>query len=112
MKCPKKYVWEIEDGIRQKVAKSMYEECWIELEKDYMNIMNIQKIYKKDINKNWYFYASNTETIQGYIYIHYNLDNNQYVFRLTPKIKWGFKYKYWWDEFEKINNHITKWLLD
>ena len=53
--CPREIVKSRNsDGVMQKKKVFIYEKCWVDFYPEYMEIMGIQKIQKKDIIKFWF----------------------------------------------------------
>ena len=51
--CPYKTMNELEDGKYESKKIPLYPQCWVTFHKDYMEIMNRQKIYRKDVIEYW-----------------------------------------------------------
>ena len=83
--CPRKIVSTIENGRRETESVPIYPECWVEVHKDYLNVMDRQIIKKSDITRFW---------VDGGV----DVDNGKCCYE-----KWNFSYK---DSNKKLKNFI------
>ena len=70
-KCPTKR--EKGKHNKQYVVK-LYEECWFQLKNDHINIMDRQKIYKKDIVSYWDMFETSKFPFIASHFINYKVD--------------------------------------
>jgi len=51
--CPRKIVSTVENGRRETESVPIYPECWVEVHKDYLNVMDRQIIKRSDVVRFW-----------------------------------------------------------
>ena len=98
--CPKQLVKSNESNA-EKRRVPMYKECWVEFHKDYLEIMNRQRIYRKDIIRYW---AQRTFYGHSFVYKDENDKTNLLVFYNRPKSGWDNNFVKWKDH--KYLNHM------
>ena len=73
--CPRKIVSTVENGRRETESVPIYPECWVEIHKDHLNVMNRQTIKRSDITRFW---------VDGGV----DVDNGKCCYQ-----KWNFSYR-------------------
>ena len=111
--CPKEVTKERVDGVMKRVEKKLYEDCWIELNKDHINVMNKQKIERDDVVKfyEYYFftYYGSVSHRRKFNFI-YKTKENDFA-RLELEVSSGRKYG-GQPRFERERNLIQLWMLN
>ena len=102
--CPKeKYK---ENGQTRK--KPMYKECWFELNEEYINFMDMQKIKREDIFAYWHFKSPhfNNTIVEHFIYYKFKGEIKKIVIQAKPK---NFTPPFE-SQHKKIQEAITVWI--
>ena len=86
--CPRGISNELVNGKLEKKKKSLYKSCWVTFHNDYMEIMDKQKIYRKDVLR--YFFLDETPPNSGrtwdvHHFIYKDKDSNVKLFKATIK---------------------------
>ena len=107
-KCPVKRERDKKEK-RLKVTK-LYKECWFQLNADHINLMNMQKIYKKDIISFSHMIDTNGEgdAIGAHFFIYKVNDGTLKRIEINTKAK--LFAGNWWKEHKKINEAINIWM--
>ena len=107
-RCPLKR--EKDKDKKLKVVK-LYKECWFQLNDDHINLMDMQKIYKKDIISYSHMIDTNSDgdEIGAHFFIYKANDGTLKRIEINTKTKKFFARK-WWKEHKKINEAINIWM--
>ena len=118
--CPKKITKDLNaDGLMQIKKVSTYEKCWVDFHPEYMEIMGMQKIQKKDIVRYWF-------QTEGYVgqrfYFHFLYrDSEGKLLKFIPKREAGINggrdyirqknHENWSVElYSNAHNFINNWM--
>ena len=103
----------MEDGQIKKTEKKMYKDCWIELNKDHINVMNKQKIERDDVLKfyeyYYYTYYGSVAHRRKFNFLYKTKENN--LARLELEVSSGPKYGHM-PKFERERNLIQLLMLN
>ena len=107
-KCPVKRERDKKEK-RIKVTK-LYEECWFQLNADHINLMDMQKINKKNIISYSHMIDTNGEgdAIGAHFFIYKANDGTLKRIEINTKTK--LFARNWWKEHKKINEAINIWM--
>ena len=111
--CPKEVTKESFDGVIERVEKKLYEDCWIELNKDHINVMNKQKIERDDVLKfyEYYYYTYYGSVAHRRKFNFLYKTKKNYLARLEFEVSSGPKYGHM-PRFERERNLIQLWMLN
>ncbi len=92
---------------KQLIVK-LYEECWFQLNKDHINIMDRQKIYKKDIISYWDMFETSKFPFIAAHFINYKVDGE--IKRIEFPNKGKFLRADYLKEHKKLKEAISIWM--
>ena len=80
--CPKNSIKR-----EEKVLTKVQDDCWIELNEEYINVMNLQKIPKKNILKYWMTHINYDYETCEYHFIYKTSENEIRELHITSNVK-------------------------
>ena len=92
---------------KQKVVK-LYKECWFQLNNDHINIMDRQKIYKKDIISYWDMLETGKIPIIAAHFINYKINGE--IKRLEFLNRGKFLQADYLKEHKRLKEAISIWI--
>ena len=104
-RCPTKR--EKDKDKKLKVVK-LYKECWFQLNNDHINIMNLQKIYKKDIISYWDMFETSKFPFIATHFINYKLNGE--IKRIEFPNQGKFLRADYLKEHQRLKEAISIWI--
>ena len=92
---------------KQKVVK-LYEECWFQLNNDHINIMDRQKVYKKDIISYWDMLETGKIPTIGAHFVNYKVDGE--IKRLEFPIRGKLLQAGFLKEHKRLKEAFSIWI--